>query len=425
MIARIYRWSIQKQSLWSLASNGVSALAGLLLFALSSSRLSAADFGIWILFQTGSGLLDMFRVGLLLPGFLQLSAGRRRKIKAEIFASVQFNFILITAAQVILCWGLFLVVPGASPWSFFFKNYPLIIISGGAMTLSEWWFQSNIRFQHIFFVRCLNRGATVLSVFLFARELNQFVYLQSAVNLLTSVLIIALIPMPAFRNHNYARHHKKLFNFGKFSTPTQLASNLLKSSDTLIISYALGSAATGLYGAAAKFIEFVELPIRSLGAVLFNNLAKLANAGKHHEAFSVARKEILKTTLRIIPIAFILGVFAPFIISKISGEAYSASVPILRAMSIYCLLIPADRICGLLLEAFGRPDLNLLKVIVMLTFNILGDVIAVYFYQSPLAVALSSVITFSIGIAFGFWMVILKTIPRQQSVNLTLAIDHQ
>jgi O-antigen/teichoic acid export membrane protein len=424
MIARVYKWSIQRQSLWSLAANGISALSGLILFALTSSRLTAADFGIWILFQTGSGLLDMFRVGLLLPGFLQLSAGKHRKTKMEIFHSVQHIFILLTAAQIILCVILYLIVPVSSPWSFFFQYYPWITISGALMTVSEWWFQSNVRFQHIFFVRFVNRALMIVLVFFLAFDLKSLIYFQSVNNLFTCVIIIFFIPVPAFRYIKHKLHHRNLFHFGKYSTPTQLASNLLKSSDTLLISYALGSAATGLYGAAAKFLEFVELPIRSLGAVLFNNLAKLANANRHHDAIILAKKEILKTTLRIAPIAFFLGIFAPFIIEQISGDSYASSVPILRAMAIYCLFIPADRCCGLLLESFGHPDLNLLKVIVMLLFNLIGDVIAIYFYQSPLAVAYSSIITFSIGIGFGFWMVIFKAIPRQQNAKLKLA-THQ
>lgn len=122
---------VQKQSFWAQASTGVSALSGLILLALLLSRLSVPDFGTWILFQAASGLLDMFRSGLLRPGLLQLSAGQNRKMKAEIFSSVQYIFILITSIQVVFCWSLYFEVADSSPWHFFFENYPLIILSGG------------------------------------------------------------------------------------------------------------------------------------------------------------------------------------------------------------------------------------------------------------------------------------------------------
>ena len=187
----------------------------------------------------------------------------------------------------------------------------------------------------------------------------------------------------------------------------------------------LGSVATGLYGAAAKFIELVELPIRSQGAVLSNELARLFKNDHHRDAFNLAKREIFLTTLRITPIAFGLGIIVPFLIKQISGDAYNSSVPILRIMAIYCFLIPADRSCGLLLEAFGRPDLKLLKVIVVLVLNIAGDVVAIYLFQSPLAVAWSSLIVFSIGIAFGLGVILLKIFPKANSAKLKLTIGQQ
>jgi len=366
--------------------------------------------------------MDMFRVGLLLPGYLQLSAGRSRKVKSEIFSSVQHLFILFTIGQAILCWGLSIVVPANSSWNFFFQNYPWIILSGGAIALSEWWFQSNMRFQYIFFVRAFNRVGIILLSFFFAYELKSIVYIQAGINFLTSLAIIASVKLPGFRNYNYKAHHFKLFNFGKYSTPTQLASNLLRSSDTLMISYAMGAAATGIYGAAAKFLEFVELPIRSLGAVLFGRLAKLANTDQHQDAYHAARKYVITTTVRILPVALFLGILAPQLIIHISGPNFADSIPLLRVMAIYCLLIPADRCCGILLEAFGRPDLNLLKVVVMFFSNVIGDVVAIYFFHSPLAVACSSIITFSVGIAFGYWLIVAKGMPRQ-NVNFEMVME--
>jgi O-antigen/teichoic acid export membrane protein len=400
----------------------VSALAGLVLFWLSSSRLSSTDFGAWVLFQTASGLMDMFRVGLLLPGYLQLSAGRSRKIKAEIFASVQYAFLMSTLIQVAFCWTLS-TLTSAGSWHFFFQNYPWIILSGAMVTLSEWWFQSNIRFQHLFLFRSINRLSLVISVFLFASDLETFVYMQAISNLGTSIIIIALIRLPGFISHDYKKHRYKLFHFGKYSTPTQVASNLLRSSDTLLINSVMGPAITGIYGAATKFIEFVELPIRSLGAVLFNQLAKLANNNRHEEAWNTSKKYIWTTTFRILPISVFLYSFAPYLITHISGPQYLESIPILRIMAFYCLLIPADRCLGLLLEAYGRPDLNLLKVSIMLAVNIVGDAIAIYFFHSPFVVALFSLLTFIIGIIFGLWLVVQKSFPRQQNAKLELAME--
>lgn len=418
---KISKVLLQKQSFWSLGANGVSALGGLLLFAISSSRLSAADFGIWVLFQIVSGLMDMFRLGFLLPGYLQMSAGQSKQLKSEMFASVQYVFIILTFGQAILCWGLNLLPNINAPWKFFFEFYPWVILSGAGMTLAEWWFQSRTRFQNIFLIRAINRVMIVAVSFIAARNIFSLAYVQIFVNLITSTGVLLIFEIPKFWRHYFNKHQKRLFSFGKFSTLSQLASNLLRSSDTLIISNTIGAAATGVYGAAAKFMEFVELPIRSLGAVLFNHLASLVNADRHEEAIKVAKKRIVANSLKILPIALSLTIFAPMMITKISGPNFSASIPILRTMAIYCLLIPADRVCGLLLEAYRRPDLNLLKVVVMLIINIAGDFAAIYFFNSALMVACSSIFTFLTGIIFGFWL-IKKAKPQTETINLRLVI---
>lgn len=422
-IGFIQRLLIKKQSLWSLGSNGVSALAGLLLFAISSSRLSTSDFGVWVIFQTASTLLDMFRTGLLLPGYLQLAAGKSKRQRHSIFNSVQLAFLSITLLQSILCWSLAWIVPSDSVWYFFFTFYPWIILSGAVVTLTEWWYQSNVRFQNILFVRGVHRVVLLSAAFFLAFDLKGLIYVQAGANAMSILVILLFFSLPRIRFQVIKAHMVRLFHFGKYATPSQMLSNLLRSSDTLMISAAMGSAATGVYGAAAKFLEFIELPIRSFGAVHFNHLAKLANTGRHDEAFSFAKHRVLKTTLGVLPVALFLGVFAPQLIMNVSGANYVSSIPVLRVMAVYCLLIPADRYCGLLLESFGRPELNLIKVFVMLSANVAGNGIAILFFNTPLSIAASSIVTFSVGVSFGIWMVVTKALPqRPRNVSFKVAL---
>lgn len=422
-IGFLQRLLIQKQSLWSLGSNGVSALAGLLLFAISSSRLSTSDFGIWVIFQTASTLLDMFRTGLLFPGYLQLSAGKTKSQRRGIFNSVQLAFLSITLAQSVLCWLLAWAVPDDSVWHFFFASYPWIILSGAMVTLAEWWFQSNVRFQNILVVRSVHRVALLAAAFFFAFDLKGLIYVQAGANAMSILVLLLFFSLPRIRFQVVKAHTSRLFHFGKYATPSQMLSNLLRSSDTLMISAAMGSAATGVYGAAAKFLEFVELPIRSFGAVHFNHLAKLANTGRHNEAIHFAQRRVVKTTLSVLPVALFLGVFAPQLILHISGANYSSSIPVLRVMAVYCLLIPADRYCGLLLESFARPELNLIKVFVMLSANVAGNGVAILLFNTPLSIAASSIVTFSVGVSFGVWLVLTKALPQlQRNVSFKVAL---
>ncbi len=367
----------------------------------------------------------MFRTGFLLPGYLQLAAGLSRQRKGHIFNSVQIIFLLLTLGQVLICLAFRVITPTDSLWHFFFAMYPLILISGALLTLSEWWFQSNLRFQHILLLRSIHRLLLISMAFFLVFDLSHLIYVQVGANVMTGLLIYLFYTMPQPEKWTISSLHRtKLFHFGKYATPSQLLSNLLRSSDTLMISSVMGAAATGIYGAATKFLEFIELPLRSFGAVNFNHLAKLANTGKHKDAFLFAIQRIRSTTIKIIPIAVALWIFSPELILFVSGSSYEGSVPVLRVMAVYCILIPADRYFGLLLEAFGRPDLNLIKVFIMLLSNVAGDLIAIFFFHTPVAVAVSSIITFAIGIGLGLWLFMIKAFPKPSpEITFEVVID--
>lgn len=411
---RLTRFITKYQSLWSLGGNGVTALSGLLLFVITSRRLSAIDFGLWTIFQVAAGLMDMARTGLLLPGYLQISAGQSKKNKKTLFSAVQMIVIAVTLAQVAVCVGLFQIENRSSTWSTIFQYYPYLAVSSAAFTLSEWWLQSNSRFQYILILRVFNRTGTLVCALFLATNLPSLVYVQSAVNVLTAVLSIVIwrIPVPVMPSESHRPHVKKLLSFGKYATATQVASNLLRSSDTFIINLKLGAYATGIFSVAAKFLEFVELPIRSLGSVLYNKVSALINAEKYDDVKALLRHHFIKSTLLVLPVSAFLIVAAPILIQTLSGDRYLSAVPILRIMAIYCLLIPADRCLGILLEAMRRPDLNLIKVLVMLALNVVGDFFALTMSDSITAVAASSILTFLAGVGVGYWLITRRAFPK-------------
>ena len=419
---QVRKFILKRQSLWSLGSQGLAAFAGLLVFGITSSRLTKEDFGIWILFVSISTLMDMFKTGLLFPGFLQQAAGVSKIKKRNIFYSVSVLFAGISVLQAILCLFLSFVVSDSPSLYFFFMFYPWIMLSGAIMLLGEWWLQMNNRFHGILILRLLNRFLLVVIVFFYLANKTDIIYITSLCNAITGILLISMGMLPKIKWRQLSREViSKLVWFARYATPSQLASNLLRSSDTFLISHYLGSAATGVYGVAARFLEFIELPVRSAGAVHYNQLARLIKTGETRKALHFLVNQTAKTTLTILPIAILLGVLAPYLIELLSGNQYSDSVAILQIMAIYCLLIPADRYIGLFLEAIGRPDLNMIKVMAMLILNVLADVLAIIIFKTPLAVAITSIITFILGVILGGWLVIHKASPDQPNyINFKL-----
>ena len=89
------------------------------------------------------------------------------------------------------------------------------------------------------------------------------------------------------------------------------------------------------------------------------------------------------------------------------GEEYQEQLPLLtlifRIFTLYTLLLPLDRFTGVLLDSIDKPKLNLYKVIVMTLANIIVDCIAVFYFESLVAVAIGTVGFTLIGLFLGLF----------------------
>jgi len=103
-------------------------------------------------------------------------------------------------------------------------------------------------------------------------------------------------------------------------------------------------------------------------------------------------------------------VFAKEFVLLISGELYLDQemtnfniVALVRILSVYGFLLPIDRMTGIGLDSINKPNINALKVTVMLAANIIGDLIAVFIFGSLELVAFSTLLFTCIGILLGVY----------------------
>ena len=95
----------------------------------------------------------------------------------------------------------------------------------------------------------------------------------------------------------------------------------------------------------------------------------------------------------------------------LSGEQYLKVDPvtgfnvvaIVRVFSIYGLLLPIDRMTGVALDSINRPNINAIKVFVMVAANVIGDFVAIFIFKSLLLVAVASIVFTILGIWMGMY----------------------
>jgi len=156
-----------------------------------------------------------------------------------------------------------------------------------------------------------------------------------------------------------------------------------------------------------KFTEFFEIPLRSFVATAFPKMSRASMLNDIPEFKKILYTYSGAITLLFVPFIIIAFVFAAQFIWILGGSEYKDSADLIgnvfRIFCIYGILLPIDRLTGVALDSLNKPKSNLYKVFVMLTANVIGDLIAVFVFKSLFLVALATVVFTLIGMYFGYF----------------------
>jgi O-antigen/teichoic acid export membrane protein len=183
---------------------------------------------------------------------------------------------------------------------------------------------------------------------------------------------------------------------------TLVSTNLLKSTDTFMISWYFGPAALAAYNLPYKLIELIEIPLRSLAATYLPQIVK-------HSSGDLLRVKDLfyqytgLLTLLLLPVTLCMFLFAQEMVVLLGGEMYASSTGIFRCFILYSLFLPLDRFLGITLDIISKPHLNLLKVLLMVVINVAGNLAAIYFTSSILFIAVATIVTVASGVSIGWF----------------------
>lgn len=403
----------------SLAGNLTIAFFGFAGFALLTRSFSVDLFGQWILFITAGNFIEMFRFGITNTAIIRYLSGASPDERNQLIGSNGVIGLVATASLALLIYVVYLLFPGPiqkSGYELFFIWYPLLAFFNLPLNTALVIMHADLQFAKILLLRLVNNGGFFLVVLInflfFDFTLTQLVWAQLGITLLTS-LICMWKGWDGLRMIGHATSHsnKLLLHFGKYTTFTLIGTNLLRSADTLIISFSsLGTAAVALYSIPMKITEIQQIPLRSFAATAFPRMSKASIQGKKDEV-----KEFFYTysgamTYLFILISLLTFVFADFLVLLLGGAQYAGTDPVtgtsaatlVRIFSLYGLLLPLDRMTGVGLDSVNRPDKNFIKVLYMVAANIVGDLIAVFIFRSLPMVAVASIFFTLLGIWIGY-----------------------
>ncbi len=430
----ISRWTQNKNissNIHSLLGNGIQAALGFITFLVVVRFTDKLVFGNWVIFITVATLMDMLRLGLTGTATIRMiSVGQKNDRYNSIGASYQLSLVssFLISSVFLLIYFVMITMGLNTTYSYVFLFYPILAFSNIPFNQSTIIAQGKCMFSRLAVIKAINSMAILILLLLYLFfnekfELEGLVYVYIFANAITSLIVI--IKKWDGLLHFFSgtpKTRKEILNFGKYSTLSYISSNLLKSSDAILLGLApfMGAEYVAIYAIPFKFVEMIEVVLRSFATTAFPTLSKLIK-NQIHKFYAHLQTYIVITTLLFIPIVIVFILFPDLFLSILGGDNYVQDIQvqknILYIISVYILFLPLDRFTGVALFALDKAKLNFLKIMFMLCLNLIFDFIAIYLFKSLELVAFATLVFTFFGVILG-WVYINQVLSVEYGINI-------
>jgi O-antigen/teichoic acid export membrane protein len=397
---------------FSLAGNVImSGLSIIIMGVLYRFLPSESEMGNWVFFQTIFALVEMFRTGFLTTATIKFYSGSDKDRAAEVIGSAWALAAGITFGLMLLNIPAFLLVHvvKAEGLSFFLKWFGLCYLFSLPTFIANCVLQAEARFDRLLYMRAVSQLS--LLVFIVALILAHRLTLETLIysNLLSLFITSLFVLLKGWTNIWAWKHKTKngimeLYHFGKYSVLGNISSYLLRGSDIIIIGSMLGAVAVARYNIGLKLMEVIEIPLRSSVATALASLSAAYNRGMKSEVIYIMKKYAGLLTFGLIPICLASVLLADIPVYFMRGNKYPGpeAANVLRIFMTFSLLFPIDRFLAVGLDVIHKPNVNFIKILVMLAVNIITDFAGIAIFGNIYGVALATVFPVIVGIWIGY-----------------------
>lgn len=401
---------IRNRHFHSLLGNIASAFFNVLSFALLVRLLPAVAFGEWVLLLATYNIMDQVRTALLQSGLIRFYAGTEESTARQVCGAAWYVAIAFTG--VLLLGNVLLLLTAYSymndVWKHFLYFLPLLLILSLPFNFASWLLQARHSFAQILHIRLIQNGSflLLLGVLYLAGEVNlsYILYAYTLSLAITSVycLLRRWTGIRSLLAYNLSTV-KALFRYGRLIVGSMLTSGLIGYSDNFLIRTMIHPAAVAVYSIPQKFIEVIEILLRSFVATAQPTLSAAVN---RNDWPAVARTFCRYTgaiTLLILPCILLLMLLVKPLILLLAKSGYLDATPLVLIALSAAILYPIDRFTGVTLDMINKPQLNFYKNLLKVVINIGGDILFIWLFHDLRAVAAVSVINLVAGVLFGYY----------------------
>ncbi len=185
---------------------------------------------------------------------------------------------------------------------------------------------------------------------------------------------------------------KILFGFSCKLLISSLIDTLYNDIRSLVIGKKFDSKTLGYYNKGKTFPQFVMNAFNSaVKSVMFSALS--AEQDDKKKAKSLMRSSIIVSTFMVFPAMVGLAAVAEPLVLLLLGSKWLPAVPFMQIYSFTFAFYPIHTLNLQAINAIGRSDIFLKLEIIKKSYGIIAIAIAVIFFETPVAIALTGLIT--------------------------------
>jgi len=396
----------------SLASNAVMPVVGMVTISILARGMTSAAFGEWSFFLITFTLANLTRTGFLQTSLVKFYSGAEPAEAEKIAGSTWLLGFYVTASLGFISLLGAIFYHGHHSTELIIGWFAIIYFTTLPSSVAMWILQAEERFDRIFILQLVWQGSFLIFVSVLTlmhhAKFGIIIYAYFASVLIATLVAVftgwAKISTISKRTREATQ---KLYHFGKYSVGTSVSSYLLRSSDNFIIKFMFADPALlAIYYLPQRLMEVIEIPLRSFIATAMPAMSAAVNRDDKNYITYILKKYAGMLTVLIIPVSLVSIVCADLVIEILGGHKYIATNAsnIFRIFLCFAVLMPVDRFFGITLDILNKPRINMIKVIIMLITNVIGDFAGIYLTHSLYGVAIASIFTFLAGVIYGYWI---------------------
>lgn len=355
-------------------------LFGLISTIILTRSLNTYQMGVWSLFLTIAGLVEVIRHGLIKNAIIKyLNSSQSGEHKSILSAALLLNIIITSTIVILLIFSAPIL---SSVLHAPDLNYIIYIFSAGFIAAIpfyhfEWVQNANSEFKGVFYAYLSRQLFTLLLIGAFipfdAIDLRSLAYFYC----------IAIVVGSAV-SYNFARKYltgklhitrqwlSRLWHFGKYVFGTNISSAVFRSTDQFVVSHFLSPAIVALQGISLRVTNLVDIPSQVLGDILFPKSAQSVRQGNNQRIKFLYEKSVGAALAFVLPTTLFIFLFPNLILALIAGSRYAEAAPYLRLISIAGLFMPFLKQFGTIMDSTGKPKINFLIITLLAAVQLLN-----------------------------------------------------